>query len=84
MGDRVDLSTKRLAKAVTRLRAAAEERRRHPRGSTAYEVAAALEKRLTEEVVQLAQLTAAKLVEGDDATRAPNGVPVVRRSGDAG
>jgi hypothetical protein len=82
MGDRVDLSTRRLAKAITRLRVAAEERRRHPRSSTAYEVAAALEKRLTDEVAELAQLTVTQLVEDEDATRAPNGESVARQSGD--
>jgi hypothetical protein len=82
MGDRIDLSTRRLAKAIRRLRAAAEERRRHPRGSTAYEAAAALEKRLTDEVAELAELTVAKLADHERATRAPNDRPVVRRSGD--
>ena len=67
--------------AIRRLHAAAEERRRFMRGSTSYERAAAVETRLNEEVIELAQVAVSDLVDQDVDTRARTGVPTARKGG---
>lgn len=57
MGDKTRSSAKKLAKAVARLRAAADERRRYARGTPEYDEASAEEERLSRIVVALAQAT---------------------------
>ena len=63
MGERIDLTTKKLAKALDRLHRAAEVRRRWLPGTPEYDRALAEEERLRDEVLELAEFSMVSLAE---------------------
>ena len=80
MGDRVELSTKMLAKAIERLHAAAAVRRQYLRGTPEHEQALAEEEHLSDVVMEIAKVIAANLAAEGRGNPGRNEAPTVRRS----